>query len=293
MEDFGCNGPCRPALWTARAGSQAQVNYDVLEDLSVALEAGGEDKVPAAGGHQGEGARRLDVHLLEALKLFLLRVPQVDLREGVVAAQRQVVALLEGEGLQDHGASRRQRLDLHKLLGAPVQQLGVPDVTRHGQVEFLLDPEVFHCHHVLHVGDLSLLDELLVAAAPLVDDRHLGAAGQDEVGLAVHVQELCVRVAEPLVQRLVRVEALVVPLVQCGQARLGAVGDHKVPVAGDLEGFNVVGLGDLGHLDVLELVESALVVVKLVNVGAAKELGHYDKHQALDDHSLAPHNGLA
>lgn len=58
---------------------QAQVDDDVLEDQRVPLEAGGEDKIPAVGGHHGEGARRLDVSLLEALKHLLLAVPQVHL----------------------------------------------------------------------------------------------------------------------------------------------------------------------------------------------------------------------
>lgn len=54
---------------------QAQVDDDVLEDQRVPLEAGGEDKIPAVGGHHGEGARRLDVSLLETLKHLLLVVP--------------------------------------------------------------------------------------------------------------------------------------------------------------------------------------------------------------------------
>lgn len=51
----------------------------MLEDQCVPLEAGGEDKIPAVGGHHGEGARSLDVGLLEALKHLLLAVPQVHL----------------------------------------------------------------------------------------------------------------------------------------------------------------------------------------------------------------------
>lgn len=148
----------------------------MLEDLRVSFEAGGEDEVPAVGGDDGEGARRLDVHLLEALEDFPVLVPQEDLGEGVVAAQGEVVAFLEGERLQDHGAPRGQGLDLRELFGTPVQDLGVTDVAGHGQVEVPSDPEVLDGHDVVHVGDLALQDELLVAAAPLVDDRHLRAA---------------------------------------------------------------------------------------------------------------------
>ena len=85
--------------------SQAQVNDDVLKDLCVAFEAGCEDEVPAISGNHSEGARRLDVHLLESVEEFVLVVPQVDLREGVIASQGQVVTLFERERLQNHGAS--------------------------------------------------------------------------------------------------------------------------------------------------------------------------------------------
>lgn len=112
------------------------------------------------------------------------------------------------------------------------------------------------------------------------------------MGLAVQVQELCVGVTEPLVQRLVGVEALVVPLVERGEAGLGAVSNHEKPIGADLEGLDVVGLGDLGHLNVLELAEAALVVVKLVDVRAAEELSHDDKHLVLYDHRFAPDNRL-
>lgn len=202
------------------------------------------------------------------------------------------MAPFEGERLQGHGAPRRQRLDLCELLGAPADHLRVADVARHGQVEFVVNEKVFDGDHILHVGDVTLLDKLLVAAAPLVNDGHLRATGQDQVGFAVQVQELCVGVAEPLVQRLVGVEALFVPLVECGEAGLGAVSNHEKPIGADLEGLDVVGLGDLGHLDVLELAEAALVVVKLVDVRAAEELSHDDKHLVLYDHRRAPDNRL-
>lgn len=71
--------PCFLSFPFVRSFLQAQVDDDVLEDQRVPLEAGGEDKIPAVGGHHGEGARSLDVGLLEALKHLLLAVPQVHL----------------------------------------------------------------------------------------------------------------------------------------------------------------------------------------------------------------------
>lgn len=51
----------------------------MLKDLRIALEAGGENEVPAVGGYHGKGTWRHDVHLFEALKEFFISVPQVDL----------------------------------------------------------------------------------------------------------------------------------------------------------------------------------------------------------------------
>lgn len=83
------------------------------------------------------------------------------------------MAPFEGERLQGHGAARGQSLDLGELLGTPADHLGVADVARHCQVELVVDAKVLDGHHVLHVGDVALLDELLAAAAPLVNDGHL------------------------------------------------------------------------------------------------------------------------
>lgn len=272
--------------------SQAQVNDNVLKDLHVPLEAGGEDEVSAIGGDHRKGARCLDVHLLEAVKKFHVVIPQVDLREGVVTPKGQVVAFFEGERLENHGASGGQGLDLYKLFGTPTYNLRVANVARHRQVELLLDAEVLYSYNVLHVGDLTLQGKLLAAPAPLVDHRHLRAACQDKVGLPIQVQELCICVTVPLMQRLVRIEALIVPLIEGGQARFGAVCDHKEPIRTDLKCLDVIGLRDCGHLNVLELAEPALVLIKLVDVRTIKELSHDDKHLVLDDHRLAPHDGL-
>lgn len=112
------------------------------------------------------------------------------------------------------------------------------------------------------------------------------------MSLPVKVQELRVRVPVPLVQGLVGIKPLVVPLVEGGQAGLGAVSDHEEPVRADLKGLHVVGFGDLGDLDVLELAELALVLVKLVDVGSPEELGHDDEDLVLDHHRLAAHHRL-
>lgn len=93
-------------------------------------------------------------------------------------------------------------------------------------------------------------------------------------------------------KRLIRVKAVVVPLVEGGQAGFGAVCNHKEPVGANLEHLDVVGLGDLSHFNVLELVEAALIIVKLVNVRTSEELSHDDKHLILDDNRLAAHNRL-
>ena len=75
---------------------------------------------------------------------------------------------------------------------------------------------MFDGEDVLHLGDVRAAVEALVAAVPLVHHGPLGAAGQDEVGLVGDLHVLHVRVAVPRVQRLVRVEAVAVPLVDCG-----------------------------------------------------------------------------
>lgn len=184
---FFCGRHLIPEGTIRHGPSQAQINGDVFKDLCVSLEAGGKDEVPAVGGNHRKGARRLDVHLLEALKEFLVLVPKVNLRKGVVASQSQVVPFFEGERLQRHGTSGRNCLDLGKLFGAPPQNFGVADVSRQSQVQLLFDPEVLDSHYIFHVWNFSLLDELLAAPNPLVNHRNLRAARQNQMGLSIQV----------------------------------------------------------------------------------------------------------
>ncbi len=149
----------------------------MLKDLCAALKTGGKYEVPPVSGDHSEGTRSLDVHFLETLKNLLLSIPQIDLREGVVASQSQVVPFFEGKWLQDHGASRRKGLNLGELLSSPTQDFGVADVSGHGQIKILLDPEGLDSDYIFHVWDLSMQGKLLSApAAPLVDDWYLRTA---------------------------------------------------------------------------------------------------------------------
>lgn len=112
------------------------------------------------------------------------------------------------------------------------------------------------------------------------------------MGLTVQIHKLCICITKPFVKRLVGVEALVVPFVESRKSSLRAVSDDEEPVAADLKGLDVIRLGNLGNLNVLELCELALVFIKLVDVGTTKELSNDDKHLVLDDHRLAANYGL-
>lgn len=149
----------------------------MLKNHRFALEAGGEDEIPAVSRHHRERTGRLHVHVLELVKLFGLRVPEVDLRERVVAAQGQVASVLDAEGLEDHGSSRGQSLHLRELPVAPLEDLGVADVAREGQVPVSLQAERLDRHHVVHVGDFAVKSKLLSAFVPHVDGGQLGATG--------------------------------------------------------------------------------------------------------------------
>lgn len=141
-------------------------------------------------------------------------------------------------------------------------------------------------------------NELQGALVPQEDDGRLGATGHDKVGLPVYLDKLGICVAEPLVEVLVGEETsfvalrLVCPLVQSGQASLGAVHDHKVPVSVHVEDLNVVWLWDVDDLDRLELDEFVLLIVELVNMGASKELGDNDQDVVIDQDRPASNNRL-
>ena len=56
-----------------------QIDHEVLVDLGLPLEAGGQQEMAVVNGDQGEGAGGLDIQLLRVEKLALLGVPLVDL----------------------------------------------------------------------------------------------------------------------------------------------------------------------------------------------------------------------
>lgn len=146
---------------------------------------------------------------------------------------------------------------------------------------------------VLHLRDVRPSVELLLALAPLVDDGPLRAAGQDEVGFAADVQVLHVRVSVPGMERLVRVEAVAVPLVDRGGTGLGAVGYHEEVLAVQAEGLDVVGFSDFQNVDILDFDEFVGGAVSFVNVRATEKLGDYDEKVVFDNHWLANHSGRA
>ncbi len=66
---------------------------------------------------------------------------------------------------------------LENSLAVPTQDFGVADVSGHGQIKILLDPEGLDSDYIFHVWDLSMQGKLLSApAAPLVDDWYLRTA---------------------------------------------------------------------------------------------------------------------
>lgn len=84
------------------------------------------------------------------MKCFGLFIPEEDLCERVVTAQSKVESVCEGERLEHHRSSRRQSLQLGKLLISPFEDFGVTNVAGHGQVQILLLLESFDCHHILN-----------------------------------------------------------------------------------------------------------------------------------------------
>lgn len=85
---------------------------------------------------------------------------------------------------------------------------------------------------------------------------------------------------------------LVGPLVQSRQTCLGAVDNHKVPLTVHLKDFNVIWLRDVEDLNSLKLCELVLLIVKLVNMGATKELGDNYQDMVVDQNRLASNNRL-
>lgn len=100
-------------------------------------------------------------------------------------------------------------------------------------------------------------------------------------------------------EKLVGVEArliavrLVRPLVERGQARFWTVHNQKIPITIHLENLHVVWLWDVQDLDGLKLGELVLFLVKLEDVGAAKELGDDDQHMVFDQKGFASNDGFS
>lgn len=182
------------------------------------------------------------------MKRFGLCIPEVDLCERKVTAQSKIKSVCEGEWLEDHRSTRRQSLQLSEQLIGPLQDFGVTDVASHGQIQIPLLLESFDRHHIVDLWNFTVKYEFQRALVPQEDDRWLRATGYDEVGLPVHLDKLSICVTKPLVEKLVGEESsfiatwLVSPLVQSRQSCLGAVHNHKVPIAIHLEDLNVIWL---------------------------------------------------
>lgn len=97
-----------------------------------------------------------------------------------------------------------------------------------------------------------MVDELALAAVPLIHHRGLRVARQYETRFAVHLEEVDVSVSVPGMERLVRVKAVTVPAVQAGGSGFGAVDYSKVPVPFNLESLYEVGFTDTSGVDVLD-----------------------------------------
>lgn len=153
----------------------------MFKNLCFPFETGREKEISPVSGDSCEGTRRLHVNFLKLFEELLLFIPLVYLGERIVAPEGQVVILFKRKGLQGHGPSGWESLDLHKLLTIPPHDPGVPDEAGEREVERVLHSKALHGQHVLHVGDVTVGDKLLRAFIPLEDDGHLGAAGQDQM----------------------------------------------------------------------------------------------------------------
>lgn len=199
--------------------------------------------------------------------------------------------LSEAKWLEDHRTTGWETLNLFKTLPGPLQDLRVSKVAGQSQIEDAVDPEGLHAHHVVHVRYFLKENKPLGALVPLVDDRDLRTAHQDERGLPVQVDELCIRVAEPLVEKLIREEAGVVPLEQSGLASFGAVHDQEEPLAPDLEHLDVVRLGRIEHFHCLEFGELVLLLVEFVDTRAVEELSDDHERLLVNRHRPAANHG--
>ncbi len=199
-------------------------------------------------------------------ELALLGIPAIHLGERVIAAQDGVLPAAHGEGLEHHGATRGHGLQFSEEGPVPAHHFGVANEARQADEEVGFDLEMLHGVDVLHLWDVGASVKQLGALVPLVDDRPLGAAGQDQVRFGGDLHVLHVGVPVPRVERLVRVEAIAVPLVDGGGTSLGAVCYNEEGLSIDAERLDIVGFADFEDVDALELDEFVGRGVALVDV---------------------------
>lgn len=238
----------------------------MLINLSFPFETGGQQELPVVYVDWREGPRRLDVQLLEVDKLALLGIPAVHLGERVIAAQNGILPVAHREGLEHHGATRGHGLHLSKEGPIPAHHFGVANEAGQTDEEVRFDLEMLHSVDVLHLWDVGTSVKQLGAFVPLVDDRPLGAAGQDQVRFGGDLHVLHVSVPVPRVERLVRVEAIAVPLVDGGGPGLGAVCYHEEGFSIDAKCLNVIWFSDFEDINALELNEFVGGGVALIDV---------------------------
>lgn len=262
-------------------------------NLSFAFETRGEKELSVVYGDGREGPRRLDVDFLQLDKLALFGIPTVHLGEGVIAAQDGVLPAAQGKRLEHHGAAGGHGLQLSKQGPVPAHHFGVADEARQADEEVRLDVKMLDGVDVLHLRNVRAPFELLGAFVPLIDDGPLGTAGQDEVGFGGDLHVLHVGVPVPMVERLMRVEAIAVPFVYGGGAGLRAVCNDEIGLPVDEERLHIVGLPDFENVDALELDELVCGAVALVDVRSTKQLSHNDEELVVDDQGFTNHRGSA
>ncbi len=140
-------------------------------------------ELPVVNKHQRKSPGCLNVQFLEMNELSFLCIPAIDPSKGVVAAQDSILPVGYRERLEDHGATRGHGLDLSEHATIPFHHLGVADEAGQAYVELAFHGEVFDRVHILHLWDIRTPFELLGALAPLINDRPLRAAGQDQMRL--------------------------------------------------------------------------------------------------------------
>lgn len=146
---------------------------------------------------------------------------------------------------------------------------------------------------VLHLWNVSASFELLGTFVPLIDDRPLGTAGQDQVRFGGDLHVLHIGVPVPRVERLMGVESIAVPFVYGGGAGLGAVCYDEEGFPVDAKRLHVVGFTDFEDVDTLELDELVCRAVPFVDVGSSKQLSHNDEELVVDDQRFADDRGSA